>query len=141
MVFSSGFKNRTFTNEDVVAVYRNLNNGLFSVLALSGLNKGLVVGHFSYIELERSGKTLSKISRAGQRRARINNTRNVHCYILGRVTTTEKPEQLSNKLNQSYQITYNPFEDDHFIVKNGQSTWNSESCNYCVFTDGKCFVK
>lgn len=140
LTFGSGFKNRVFTSEDVVAVYRNLNNGLFSIKALTGLNKGLVVGHFNYIELERSGDFLSKISKAGQHRARLKNTRNVHCYIIGHVKTTEKPLKPIN-LKSFYQITYNPFIDDNFILKECQSPWQPKSCNYCVFNDGKCYVK
>ncbi|WP_024597478.1 hypothetical protein [Pseudoalteromonas sp. AC163] len=102
-----GFKNRTYNLGDKVRVYRNLNKGGWSILAMSGENKGRVVAHVDHVIL---GSVDFVISKAGLARAQASKVRNVHSYAQGILNSVEpiSSDFLSN------EITYNPFKKDYF---------------------------
>lgn len=81
-----GFKNRTYNLGDRVRVYRNLNKGGWSILAMSGENKGRVVAHVDYVTLESVDFVISK---AGLARAQASKVRNVHSYAQGILNSLE----------------------------------------------------
>lgn len=102
------FRDRDIEIYSKYKVYRNLNNSQFSLLAMSGEFKGLVVGHANYIELSDVDFTISEKSRL---RAVKEKTRNVHAFAIGKLMGFEP----SNLVNRLQQITYNPFQLDRFI--------------------------
>ena len=63
-----------------VEVYRNLNFGCFSVRALGGKHKGLVIDHVIQITLENAEFVVQP---AGNRRVRDEKRKNVHAFVRG----------------------------------------------------------
>ena len=102
-----GFKNRTYNLGDKVRVYRNLNKGGWSILAMSGENKGRVVAHVDHVTLASVDFVISK---AGLARAQASKIRNVHSYAQGILNSVDpiSSDFLTN------EITYNPFKKDYF---------------------------
>lgn len=137
MQFSSNFKGRTFTSNEKVAVYRNLNNGLFSVKALTGEFKGKVVGHFASIQINLTGPRF-KISQAGQLRARKANTRNVHAFLIGEIQSVTDLAVTSNK--EEREITYNPFIHNNFVIKETGETADFSAITSARLCDGRCYL-
>ena len=93
-----------------VFVYYNLHKKCFSIKALTGVKKGLVVAHSDYVLL--SDATPS-VSIAGIQRVRRTNQKNVHAGFRGILESLD--EQYSLK---GVSITYNPYLYDSFVYKN-----------------------
>lgn len=127
-----GFKNRTYNLGDRVRVYRNLNKGGWSILAMSGENKGRVVAHVDYVTLEAVDFVISK---AGLARAQVSKVRNVHSYAQGILNSLEplSSDFLCN------EITYNPFKKDYFYpVSNVDQKLTGADCIF--FAENKAFI-
>lgn len=104
-------------------VYRNLNNGKFSVK--DGVTK-LVVGHCDTITLAHATTVVSK---RGQQRAMREGVRNVHAYLKGFVVEVGGYVPYKNRslslqeilqtraLGCRQYLRYNPFEADTFVDK------------------------
>lgn len=102
---------------DRVRVYRNLplfKHQVFSILAMDGPNKGLVLGYCRVVGLE--GVTF-KVSEATRLKVVSKNCRTVHAFAEGYV------ESLSRDLPDGCQgedverLTYNPFLAGHFYSR------------------------
>lgn len=120
---------------DRVRVYRNLNNGQYSVVALNGPYKGLVLGYAPAIgirdvTLRVSDKTRNKVVREG--------VRTVHAWCEGHyITCSDQPPHAytASKL----RVTYMPFIKAHFFLRTTpdrplttlNSTWAYEA-DLCV---------
>lgn len=135
MQYSSGFKGRFVEHGEKVLIYRNLNNGKWSIKAAQGPFKGKVVGHFDAVSLKGDAtESMIKISVASQARARREKTRNVHCYIVGELTGVDGDVE---PLGQ--RITYIPFEHDSFVYAADGEEWCGKA-KEVNFIEGKCFV-
>lgn len=135
MHYSSGFKGRFVESGERVLIYRNLNNGKWSIKAAQGQFKGKVVGHFDAVSLKSDDtESMIKISLASQARARREKTRNVHCYIVGEITGVDDDVESFGQ-----RITYVPFKHDTFVFAADGSEWSGKA-NEVNFIDGKCYV-
>lgn len=90
-----------------VYVYRNLHTGTWSVRALTGPRRGLVVAHPAEVFLR---SVVFRVSAIGRDRVRSTGVRCVHAGVVGYVTTRAKlPPSPPTTVN------YNPFRNDTFV--------------------------
>lgn len=93
-----------------VEVYRNLHNKKFSIK-----RGGYVQGHGTEF-IVRNG--VPKYSKAGQRRAKETQVRNVHASLVGELERVSESNQLSDiELTGKVEITYDPFGKNYFHEK------------------------
>ncbi|MCY9872999.1 hypothetical protein [Vibrio barjaei] len=141
-MYSSGYKNRSIEKNGLCRFYRNLNNGQFSVLCKEKKHEfnNKVVGHFDDILIELTDDhPRAVISKSGQDRARKMQTRNVHCWVQGRIVGVN--DQVRNLATKTCTpITYNPFINDNFILKIEQTEWNPQSATHVLLSNNQAFA-
>ena len=98
-----------------VKVYFNLHKKLFSVVALSGPDKGRVIKHVPEIELSRP---IFRVQNGGRERVLRENRKNVHAYIDGFETSLKK--EYAKTLTT--EVYYNPYTTSSFIYKDEPSS-------------------
>lgn len=106
--------------------YRNLNKkDLFSTK-----HKGLVQDRFSIGELT---DVTFKVSKAGNKRAKLERKRNVHAFVV-----SDNKVSIKNPIDTSNlaKVRYNPFENDKFTV-NGKVINHAKRV---LFQNGSLFV-
>lgn len=101
-----------------VQVYRNLRNGLWSVVALEGPDKGRVIAHKSDFIIEECSYAVQP---AGNAKVRRTGRKNVHAFIRGRV-----PNKTVMMLGRSREVTYNPHKHRGFVLKASASQLNGQ---------------
>jgi hypothetical protein len=89
-----------------VEVYWNLHADRFSVRALEGFYKGLVVAHLPSVNLTDVTFTVQPAGRAKVLREQ---RKNVHAFVRGRIHLGEVPNLLR------LAVTYNPYRDETFV--------------------------
>lgn len=98
---------------ELVKVYRNLNNGLYSVQATAGPNKGRVLGYaasigISDVELKVGEKARQTVLKKG--------VRHVHAYCCGRyLGSAEKPPKMV--IDAAIKVAYQPFVSPRFFLR------------------------
>lgn len=127
-----GFKGRTYRVGDKIRVYRNLNNGKWSLLAMEGQYKNKVVGHLDSLSI---ADVSFIVSVAGQNKVKRENRRCVHAYAQGFLTSLDSPTLNS----ESSIVTYDPFGRD-FFFKTTEDSNRLESLPYLNFSQGKAFI-
>lgn len=91
-----------------VFVYFNLHKKVFSVKALEGDRKGLVVAHREYVMLE---DVTFKVSEAGRQRVLRERKKNVHAGAVGQWRDDVAV------LQDDVAVTYNPYKYNTFVNK------------------------
>jgi hypothetical protein len=91
-----------------VFVYFNLHKKVFSVKALEGDKKGLVIAHREYVMLE---NVTFKVSEAGRLRVIAEKRKNVHAGAVG-----EWRDDVAI-LKGDVSVTYNPYKYSSFVNK------------------------
>lgn len=91
-----------------VFVYFNLHKKCWSVKALEGDRKGLVIAHTQALALEHCQ---FKVSEAGRQRVLAERRKNIHAGVVGYVTEGFEPGLCTNP------ISYNPYKAGHFYNK------------------------
>lgn len=127
-----GFKGRTVSLGDKVRVYRNLNNGKWSIKAMTGEYKGKVVAHLDYLTLK---DTSFIVSMAGRARVLREGRKNVHAFAMGFLHSCNEIELEST----SEVITYDPYRCGFFYSIDSSNT-PIETIKQLNFTKGKAFV-
>lgn len=114
-------KGRTCQQWTKVFVYYNLHSHKWSLKALEGPYKGLVVGHADTVLLWNAN---AKVSEAGRQRVLREGRKNVHAGIVGRVigTTNNRPERDLQGL-----ISYNPYRGPGFYYKDTDEHYTRSS--------------
>ena len=105
-----------------VKVYRNLNNGLWSVMLGER-----VVAHLATVNLL---NVTFRVRPAGRLRVLAEQRRNVHAYALGTFTAAETPAQAL--------VSYNPYRAAHFYLDADQSPITHAL--HLRLTDGKAYA-
>ena len=94
-------------NDLKVYVYFNLHKKCFSVKALSGDLKGLVIAHTNSINLD---DVTFKVSEAGRQRVLIEKKKNVHAGVVGTFKGF-----IANEISEYKQAYYNPYKTTTFL--------------------------
>jgi hypothetical protein len=126
-----------------VFVYFNLHRKLWSVKALEGPNKGLVIGHASYLDLV---NVTWKVSEAGRQRVLNEKKKNVHAGAVGTLESAlwertlhyvslsgERTRYTSRLLHDSgapVRVSYNPFKGSTFVNVDDGSALLKSDCAY-----------
>lgn len=127
-----GFKGRTFSMGDKVRVYRNLNNGKWSILAMTGEYKNKVVGHLEELSLS---DVRFIVSAAGQARVRREGRKNVHAYAQGVLSSiTAAPFGVDVPI-----VSYDPYGKDFFFRKDNENV-KLEALQLLNFSHGKAYL-
>ena len=126
------FKGRTLERGQVVQVYRNLNNGVFSI---RDKKTGLVVAHGNHIHLNDCSAV---ISLPGQLKARRSLIRNVHAWIEGTYLGALDLSGVYLFIPEPQELYYNPFKTDTFIDK--RTGKPPESLERVYFYDEKAYI-
>lgn len=98
-----------------VRIYRNLNRpSLFSIVALSGSNKGRVLGYAPVVGLSNVVLKVSEKQRNGVLEKQV---RTVHAFAEGNLVgiASELPEGC--RTDPAEVITYQPFKAGHFFAR------------------------
>ena len=107
-----------------VFVYFNLHKKTWSVKALEGEKKGLVVAHRDKLVLLMSK---FKVSEAGRQRVLKEKRKNVHAGVVGE--WFDYVESEFDNLAESFQkITYNPYKAGTFVVRDNNSPVSTANC-------------
>ena len=123
------YKNRTIESGDKVRVHRNLHKGGFSVIAMTGPFKGLVVAHCEAACIDNVSFVVSK---KGWQRYINSGVKNVHAFIEGNVDLEYVVPQwdpkrgwydglfhrASDPLRTWSRIVYEPALRPHFKARN-----------------------
>ena len=98
-----------------VKVYFNLHKKVFSIMAMEGASKGLVIQHAANVEL---ANAVFKVSEAGRQRVLREKRKNVHAFVVGELV--EAHEGHPNAVGEL--VTYNPYKGAEFVrVFNGEA--------------------
>lgn len=103
------FKGRTIEEGQRVKVYKNLNNGLWSI---KDAKSGLVLGHSESVVLE--GVKFS-VGQKGRERVIKEQQKNVHAYVIGAYKGTHTQDNMYAYSHVG--VTYNPYKDKSFTLK------------------------
>ena len=108
------FRGRTAPSPgDRIRVYRNLNRpGLYSLQALTGPDKGKVLGYAPATAL---ANVEFKVSEKGRQTVLAKQIRHVHAYAQGEFVTTASKLPEAVTATDSNTITYRPFASGHFF--------------------------
>lgn len=106
-----------------VKVYRNLQNGLFSVQF-----GGLVVAHLATVQLT---GVVFKVTETARQRVLSQRQRNVHAYAIGTFRSSQQP-------TATEPISYNPYHAGHFFRVQDQAPIHSAQA--VVLTQGKAYA-
>ena len=118
-----------------VRVYKNLHKDCYSVKAMEGPMKGLVVAHCHNIVL-RDAKYI--VSQKGRERVLRERNKNVHAFVEGKIVsmvTVSKssfdfPIHTSLPFDKTTEATYNPYKYDSFVHR--ATSEPIEESNYAV---------
>ena len=105
-----------------VQVYRNLRNGLWSVVALEGPDKGRVIAHKSDVLLE--GCTYAA-QPAGNARVRATGRKNVHAFIRGTVPTVP----MGMYYRPLREVTYDPRKQRGLVMNSHENVREAAPTN------------
>lgn len=100
------------TKSRKVKVYFNFHKKLFSVVALTGFNKGRVIGHVSDIKLR---DCTFKVSESGRQRVLREKRKNVHAWIVGWTKEFDY-----GQVKDARYITYNPYKYKNFVFRDNK---------------------
>lgn len=119
------YKHRTIDLEKPIMVYKNLNNGMYSVK-----QSGLVVAHAERLCLK---DFECVINESGRKRAVRTGERNVHAFIKGKYTTSGMGTS-AERNDLPAVIRYNPFKNKTFICDNiTDKSIEVKSGMFCIF--------
>lgn len=95
-----------------VFVYYNLHKKCWSIKALEGPNKGLVVAHATTVILN---DCQFKVSEAGRQRVLRERRKNVHAGIVGVLECYDQDETVCFNTAISMPVKYNPYKYETFV--------------------------
>jgi len=106
-----------------VFVYKNLHKNKFSIKALEGPYKNLVIAHRNDLVLT---NVTPKVSQAGRHRVLAEKCKNVHAGLVG-YWSEDASFDIQKPLNA---ITYNPYKYDNFVYKESQDPFEHSAVVY-----------
>lgn len=125
-----GFRNREIDFSVPVRIYKNLHNGKFSIK-----QQGHVVAHVDTFKIT---DVTFKVSEAGRQRVILENKKNVHAYVCGRLL----------KVNEEYNVgrfwvktTYNPYKLPYFYHPEDMVEADMSSDEVLIGTEQGLFIQ
>lgn len=117
-----------------VFVYFNLHRKLWSVKALSGEQKGRVIGHSEFVQIS---SPVFKVSEAGRQRVLREQRKNVHAGVEGKLLTMRLADaELEPAEYDAMTVTYNPYKHSTFVTRLGGTPVRSAVQATMVARDG-----
>ena len=113
-----------------VFVYFNLHKKVWSIRALGGPQKGLVIGHSTSLLL---ANPVPKVSQKGRERVLREKCKNVHAGITGELVHREGEGYFPG-----FEVTYNPYKYETFVYKDTENEYCGSQ--YALMTNKKVFV-
>ena len=113
-----------------VFVYYNLHKKVWSIKALEGHDKGLVVGHSPRVLLR---DAVGKVSEKGRQRVIREKCKNVHAGIVGTLVHTGGEGYFPG-----LEVTYNPYKYQSFVYKDTGRRYDGSE--FCYMADKKVYV-
>lgn len=107
-----------------VFVYFNLHKKVFSVRALEGDKKGLVIAHADKITLR---DVAFKVSEAGRQRVLREKRKNVHAGVVGQ---WDGALDAAIVAENDISVTYNPYVYDSFVLRDDETPIHWASSAY-----------
>jgi hypothetical protein len=101
--------------EDRVFVYFNLQKRVYSVKALTGPYKGLVVAHLMMLHLL---DVTPKVSEAGRKRVLAERRKNVHAGLVGALVDAFLEDEVDTR-DDGDVLSYNPYKHPFFVAFRG----------------------
>ncbi|MGV7002483.1 hypothetical protein ACWA2C_27995 [Priestia megaterium] len=123
---------RSLEQGQLVKVYKNLNRDCFSIM---DYKSRLVIGWASSVML-RNVKFV--VSKAGQSKAREQQTRNVHAYAIGEYIGEKFVASPGFNPPAAREVYYNPFTTNSFIDSKTETPITEAPFAYLA--GGKCFI-
>ena len=105
-----------------VFVYYNLHKHVWSIKALSGPDKGRVIGHSPTVLLY---DAVGKVSEAGRQRVLREKRKNVHAGIVGTLVHREVEGYFPG-----LPVTYNPYKYDSFVYSDSEKPYTGSQFVY-----------
>ena len=105
-----------------VFVYYNLHRHTWSIKALEGPQKGLVIGHSDTVLLQ---DATGKVSEAGRQRLLTEKRKNVHAGITGTLVHTG-----GEGFFPGIEVTYNPYKYSTFVYRDTESPYSGSQFAY-----------
>ena len=105
-----------------VFVYRNLTRNTWSIRAMEGPQKGLVIQHADTVLLS---CPVAKISQAGRRRVLRDKQKNVHAGVVGYLSHAS--DVVLSVPEGSRRVTYNPYKGPTFVYADDRDTTWTDS--------------
>lgn len=102
------YKGRSIDFTKQVKIYKNLHNGLFSVM-----QNNLVVAH---IESFKMSSVIFKVNESGRQRVIQEKKKNVHAFICGLLQEINCTDDDLIISNPHTKIRYNPYVSDSFML-------------------------
>ena len=119
------YKGRNIVDGQLVKVYFNLRNHLFSV---KDVKTGLVLCHGNNITLR---NVSFEVREKDRQRVLATGVKNVHAYVVGNIDL-----QCNEVLNDN-RVWYNPFKTDSFKLNSERI----DKCKRAYMTDKKVYVE
>jgi len=105
-----------------VFVYYNLHRHTWSIKALEGAQKGLVVAHSPTVLLQNA---TGRVSQAGRNRVLRDKRKNVHAGIVGTLVHTGREGYFPGQ-----EVTYNPYKYESFVHKDTEQAYTGSQFAY-----------
>lgn len=102
------YKNRSIDFTKQVKIYKNLHNGLFSVM-----QNGLVVAHIESFIMNNAS---FKVNESGRQRVLKEKKKNVHAFIVGTLEEINCTDDDLIISNPHTKIRYNPYVSNSFML-------------------------
>ena len=120
-----------------VFVYFNLHKKCFSIKALEGQFKGLVIGHTNSVLLS---DVSFKVSQAGRSRVLAEKRKNVHAGVAGHMADSGAHDVHSRYMMMGAAITYNPYKYTSFVQRSTEQPVHNAKWAALLAQDGKGFI-
>jgi hypothetical protein len=120
-----------------VFVYFNLHKKCFSIKALEGQHKGLVIGHTNSVLLS---DVTFKVSATGRRRVLAEKRKNVHAGVVGQMADSGAHDVHNRYMMMGTAITYNPYKYDSFVQRSTEQPVHNAKWAALLAQDGKGFI-
>ena len=130
MLNYQGFKGRTIDIEKPVMVYKNLNNGMFSIK-----QAGLVVAHVDSVTLF---DVIFKVNQGGRNRVLKERQKNVHAFAIGLVESVNT----NHNTDGAVAVSYDPYKFDYFYFKQSddKAVVSQDDKIFCSASEGVYIV-